>query len=103
MRHAVAFLAKVFDLQLAEFATAERVIEQRRQDRAIPLGFERVAGGRGEELAGLVIAQCRRLTLLLASKAGLILESASALEKMSRECYDSLGYSSSSDALSSFV
>ncbi len=61
MHHAAPLLAHVADFQLAELIPAQRVIEQGGQNRAITLGLHRVADGRSQELAGLVVTERRRL------------------------------------------
>lgn len=57
MRHAAARMPEVRDLELAQFLTPQRVIEQRRQNGAVALGLHRFLRPRRGQLAGLVIAE----------------------------------------------
>jgi hypothetical protein len=61
MRHAAPCVLEILDLQLAELVAPKRVIQQRRQDRTVALVLDPVFGRRCQEIAGLVIADCRRL------------------------------------------
>ena len=54
-------VSKILDLELAQLFTAQRVIEQRRQDRAVALFLDGFSAGCREELAGLMVADRRRL------------------------------------------
>jgi len=42
MRHATPPVLRIADLQLAQLLAPQRVIEQRRQDRAVALSFQRI-------------------------------------------------------------
>lgn len=63
VRNAAPHSSKIPDLQLAQFLTAERVIEQRRQDRAVALFLDALVARCAEQLARLVVAERRRLAL----------------------------------------
>jgi hypothetical protein len=55
MLHPAPFM-DVFDLELHELLAPQRVIEERREDRAIALAFERRRIGCPKQRARLVIA-----------------------------------------------
>ena len=61
MRHAFTGVLRVLDLELAQLLAPQRVKQQGREDRAVALALDRVGLGRVEQLAGLVIAERRRL------------------------------------------
>ena len=63
MRHAFARVPEILDLQLAQLLAAQRMEQQRGEDGAVALALDRVVRRRLEELAGLVIAERRRLAL----------------------------------------
>ena len=61
MRHAFPRVPEIPDLERAQFLAPQRVEQQRRQDRAIALGLERIGRRRRQQLARLVVADRRRL------------------------------------------
>jgi hypothetical protein len=63
VRHAAARMVKIPNLELAQLVTPERVVEKRRQDRAIALVLEALARRRGKELSCLVVPKRRRFAL----------------------------------------
>jgi hypothetical protein len=60
MRYTPARVSEIPNLELAELGPPQRVVEKRRQDRAIALVLEAVTTGCGEQFPGLVVAQRRR-------------------------------------------
>ena len=60
MRHAAPRMAKILHFELAQLLAPQRVIQQRRQDGAVALVLDPVLGRRGQEMAGLVVADRRR-------------------------------------------
>ena len=63
VRHAFARMPEVLHLQLAELVAAQRVEQQRREESPIALAANAVVDRRVEQLAGLVVAERRRLAL----------------------------------------
>jgi hypothetical protein len=63
VRHAPARMSEIPNLELAQLRPPQRVIEERRQDRAIPLVLDGVLTGRAEQFAGLMVAERRRFAL----------------------------------------
>jgi hypothetical protein len=61
VRDPAPHVSKILDLELAQFLAPQRVIKQRRQDRAIALLLDRFLARCGEQLARLMIADRRRL------------------------------------------
>ena len=61
VRHALARMPGVADPKLAQLLTPQGVKQQRRQDGAVALALHRVRLGGRQQLAGLVVAECRRL------------------------------------------
>ena len=61
MRHAPARVPEILDLELAQLLAPQRVVEQRRQDGAVALALMVSVAGRREQLAGLMVADRRRL------------------------------------------
>src|SRR5260370_42281093 len=61
MRDAFPRVPEIPDLQLAELLAPQRVKQERRENGAIALALDRVVLRGIEELAGLVIAERRRL------------------------------------------
>jgi hypothetical protein len=61
MRHAAPGVLKILHFQFTEFLAAQRVVKQRRQDGAVALLLNGFIAGCSEKLAGLVIANGRRL------------------------------------------
>ena len=61
MRHAFARMPEILDLQLAQLVAPQRVEQQRREEGAIALAAHGVVDRRVEQLAGLVVAERRRL------------------------------------------
>jgi len=61
VRHALADVAKVFDLELAQFFAPQRVKEQGGKNGAVALAADVIVLRRLEELAGLMIGNRRRL------------------------------------------
>ena len=61
MRHAFAGVLEIADLELAQLVAPQRVEQQRRQDRAVALGLERIGRRRRQQFARLVVADRRRL------------------------------------------
>ena len=67
VRHAPPRVSEVLDLQLAQLLAPQRVKQQRRQDGAVALFLHRFLAGGGvlagshEQIAGLVVAERRRL------------------------------------------
>ena len=57
MRDAAPRMAEIPQLQLAQILAAKRMIEQRRQDGAIALLLAGFSGGRGEQLARLMVTE----------------------------------------------
>ena len=61
MRHALARVAEVFDLELAQLLTPQRVEQQRGQNGAVALALDRVVRRCVQQLARLMVAERRRL------------------------------------------
>jgi hypothetical protein len=61
MRHAFARVSGILHLQFAQFLAAQRMKKQRGQNGAVALALDRVGRGRGQQRAGLVVADRRRL------------------------------------------
>ena len=65
MRHAPPRVPEILDLELAQLLAPQRVKEQGRQDGAVALlldgFFAGQSAGRDEQIAGLVVAERRRL------------------------------------------
>jgi hypothetical protein len=60
MRNAATRVFKIRHFELAQLFAPQRVVKQRRQDRAVAFGLEGIPCGCCEKLAGLVIADRRR-------------------------------------------
>jgi len=60
MRHAALRMFKIRHFELAQLFAPQRMVEQRRQNCAVALGFEVFLRGCGEKLASLMIADRRR-------------------------------------------
>ena len=61
VRHAFARMAKILDLQLAQFFAPQRMEQQGREDGAVTPALDGVRFGRVEQFARLVVADRRRL------------------------------------------
>ena len=59
IRHATTFMPGVPDGELAQFLAPEGMIEQGRQNGAVPHAFQRFLGRSHKQLAGLVVGNCR--------------------------------------------
>ena len=60
VRHAAARESEIRNLELAQLLAPQRVVEQCRQDGAVALGLDGFLRRRRQNLARLVIANCRR-------------------------------------------